>query len=211
MSRPGRRPFAGLTTLAAILVTAGAASSATAQRADDANQPTAGAHAYVDGFCLPIAGGYVDDDYAKFLGDWHARPGSSNEAAEARPQDALAPGQFVHLPDPAAPAVIVEPRRDVCSLIWRQASVPIAALDELAKDKPPVGPKGAPTGWKRITPGPRVGPPRSPRFILLVGGATDRGVCAERLDDLRRHDGGVISMLQLAPCRLAAGETTADG
>ena len=212
MTAPGRC-FAGLAMGAALLAAAApvAAQTTVAQATVVQAPPVEARHAYVDGFCLPIAGGYVDDDYAKFLGDWHARPGSSNEALAAQPQDALAPGQYVHLPDGAAPAVIVDPRRDVCSLIWPHATPSAEALAELARDKPPVGLNGAATPWRRIVPAPRVGPSRSPRFILLVRGAADRGVCAERLDDLRRHDGGVISMLQISSCRLADGEKVADG
>ena len=206
MTAGGRRRLAGL-VLSTLVAT-----PASAQTTVGPEAAAPGKHAYVNAFCLVVAGGYVDDDYAKFLGEWHARPASTNDTEAARPSDATAPGQMVRFTgDAAAPAVIVDPRRSVCSLIWSGAQPSAAALEELAKDKAPVGQKGALVPWRRVVNPARVGPPKPPRYILLVGASEVSGVCAERRDDLRRHDGAVVSMLQLAPCRLAAGEKAIDG
>lgn len=165
------------------------------------------AHApWVDGFCLPLSGGYVPDaDTARFLRDWKGRPAPAAEAEAARPVGEPAPGQLIRFADASAPDAFVDARRGVCTLAFPGPALPKPILEELFTDRPPVGENGAKAGWVRIVPA-YGGPPPAPRYLLPLGGREDRGVCVERLEDLRRRDGAPISVLRMAPCRLAPGE-----
>lgn len=171
----------------------------------------AGPHDYVEGFCLPLAGGYVaDTELPRFLREWEARPGSASGAGDARPVDAPAPGQAILFADKAAPVTFLETRRGVCSLIWAGAALPPAAMTAILDRAPPVGAKGAPVAWIKIVPIYGKAPP-PPKYLLRIGGSEDRGVCAERREDLRLRDGAPVSMLQLSPCRLGPGESLPSG
>ena len=208
MTRPGdgrgAARLAGLIIALSLLASVGAAQ--TPAVAPNSDVPVA-PRDYVEGFCLPLAGGYVPDaETPRFLREWDARPGSASGADGARPVDAPAPGQAILFADKAAPATVLETRRGVCSLIWPGATLPPAALSALVDGRPPVGAKGAPVAWIRITPVYGKAPP-PPKYLLRIGGSEDRGVCAERREDLRLRDGSPVSMLQLSPCRLGPGES----
>ena len=161
---------------------------------------------YVEAFCLPLAGGYVPDlQIARFLREWKSRPGAAS-GSDGRPVDADAPGQQVIFADKDAPTTFLETRRGVCSLIWPGAVLPAVAMRPLLEGRPPVGARSAPTAWIKIIPLYGKAPP-PPKYLLRIGGSEDRGVCAERREDLRLRDGSPVSMLQLSPCRLGPGES----
>ena len=209
MTRPG--DGRGAARLAGLIITASLLAGAPSLAQTPADAPKADApatpHDYVEGFCLPLAGGYVPDaEIARFLREWEGRPGSASGADGAGPVDAAAPGQRILFADKAAPTTFLESRRGVCSLIWPGSALPPSAMTALLEGRPAVGAKGGPVAWIKITPVYGKAPP-PPKYILRIGGSEDRGVCAERREDLRLRDGAPVSMLQLSPCRLGPGES----
>jgi hypothetical protein len=175
-----------------------------------AHAETPVARDYVDGFCAPVAGGYVSGGaLRKHLADWGFRPASSAEGDLRRPEGAAAPGQLMRAEDAAAPDAYVDPRGGACTLVWPGASLPEAARTALHTGALPVGEGGAASRWRPVRP-VFAGRPPPPRWLMPMGGFSDRGLCAEAGEDLRRRDGAPVSLLRLAECRLGAGETAAE-
>lgn len=166
-------------------------------------------HAYIGGFCAPIAGGYAQGtELNRHLASWGAKPAGSAEGDALRPVDLLLPGQLFRF-DAPEPYAFVEPRTGACALVWTGPSLPADARAELDSGTLPTGEGGAAVRWRRVRPG-FAGRPPPPRWLMTIGAATDRGLCAEVDADLRRRDGQPLTVVRLSPCRLASGDTLAD-
>jgi hypothetical protein len=189
---------------------AGVALALTAGAAFAADAPAA-AKPYVGEFCGPIA---LSSDGAtaliQQLNQWEAKAASDTAADAARPQDADAPGQLFHFPDPAAPAAFVDRRRGVCTLVYPEARMPDRVVHELAAETLPVNGNGPPSAWRR-TSRAHFGPPGPIRYFLKVGESEGFGLCTTIFEDLRLKDGSPATMVRVTTCRLAQDEKLDNG
>ena len=204
---PGsRRDKRGL-GLACVLTVVAMAPPALA--ADPVSSPPA--KAYIGEFCAPIAiGDSGTGALMQHLGQWEMKAGSEEDAYQARPQDADAPGQLFRFPDKAAPTAFIDRRRGVCTLVYPSQRTPAAVSDELASETLPVNGKAAPVAWRRVR---KIGfgPPGPIRWFLKVGDSPNFGLCTAIFEDLRLKDGSPATLVRVSACRLTQDETTADG
>lgn len=187
---------------------AGPASAGQSQSSAPQPAPTPQRLPYVSGFCLRVAAGVTQGpEYYHLLAAAGAKPQDVAAGQAAAPIDEPVTGQaFRFEGEPAdAPVAFVDPRRGTCALVWEGATLPAATLAEIADDRPPSGPDGAPERWRKVSP-VFVTRPRPPRWFLQVGAADGQGACADALTDLRRRDGATLSMLRLSPCRPDAAD-----
>ncbi len=166
--------------------------------------------AYLGGFCAPLA---LNDDASAMrahLSQWRAKPAADSAADAARPADADAPGQLFELPDADAPTAFLDRRRGWCSLVFKSVRLPPAVASELADEALPVGDKGAPSVWRKVT-RLRFGPPGPQRYFMKVGEGEGFGLCSVVYEDLRLKDGTPATLVRVATCHLAPNEKTDNG
>ena len=182
---------------------------ALAGAADPSSPPIS--KAYVGEFCAPIAiGDAGTGSLMQHLSQWEMKAGSEEDAYQARPQDADAPGQLFRFPAKDAPTAFIDRRRGICTLVYSFARTPPAVANELATETLPVTDKAPPAPWRRVK---KIGfgPPGPIRYFLKVGESPGFGLCTAIFEDLRLKDGSPATLVRVSACRLAPDEMIADG